>query len=382
MLLSSVASCSCLQAPEYITIIALSQGFCESLYHRFAVDMTKLITAYFLASCILLSLGIAHAGGFLCGKVPSGVWASDQVTVLTLGPTGVTVDMHLTLVGLRKGETVSYVLPFWYEPRGFTLDEEDVQAFQDRYVEGAYEHLQADTQHDAAVREAITRHFALTGIGAFGLPMLAPAAILEPVTARHKTEDMPHSVSLPAPPAHAVSFMLKQADLQAYLGTVELSPGARQALRNYHTPYYAVVKIGGIGGRRSWDQPYPRGVHLHFHHLLKGYANYRYTFPLGAGSAWKKPILLNECYITCPPEEYLTVSAPVIGHAEDQLFLNEVLKHSLDQGDEELRDIEQARWKTRLAARSEHGADHRIARAAAHALSIHLAPRLLSVPAH
>lgn len=306
------------------------------------------LTVLLLAGLLFLTACVAHAGGFVCGHAAARVWASDQVTVITLTPTRVTVDMHITLEGLRQGEILTYVLPCWARPWGLTLGEATAAEFQDRYVVGAYARLLADTQRDAGVRESITRHFFLAGVGAFGLPLLAPMAVLEPVTERHQTASIPRAYAPTTPPAHVLSYTLKQSPWRGSLDMAGLPRSAREALRQYNTPYCAEVKIVGTAGKHAWDPPPPLGLQLHFYHLLDHAAQGRFIFPLGAGSAWAKPVTLNELYITCPQDDYLVVSAPVLGHEADQAFLNEVIKYTVTGGVDALRDFEQTRWKTTL----------------------------------
>lgn len=264
--------------------------------------------------CLLLTLALlARADGFAYGKAFQQLRETDQIAVAHLAPDGVTVDMYIAIDGIPNGESVTYILPFWHEPDGFRLEEMDGSAFRKAYVAPAHAQIVRNNRlARGQASEAVKESAALVGVVATG-PL---GAILFPVFTKKNRQDSSASARPLSPyrtvataGARAELYRIKEQDLAALVARAKLPAAYAQHLRKYRTPYFAVMKLTGTGAQPDNS----RGVHYHFRHPMPAGETYLYTYPLGTGAAWPKPIALTEVYLTCPRAYRLQVKAPTLG---------------------------------------------------------------------
>jgi hypothetical protein len=89
-------------------------------------------------------------------------------------------------------------------------------------------------------------------------------------------------------------------------------------LKRYQTEYFAVMRLTGIDpGTADGLRIPPTGIHYHFRHAMRS-EQYTYTYPLGTGAAWAKPVLLTDIYVSCAPGFFVQVDAPTYGNGLDE----------------------------------------------------------------
>jgi len=268
-----------------------------------------------IITVILALLTVAAlADGMSYGRLFPVIQETDQTALVHVGRERVDVDMYIAIDGIPPGESLTYILPFWQKPEHFALEEVDAQQFYAAHTKTFWE--QAKRERSLAhislpqIMGAITvLGTALTcgPLGGFSLPacfLLIPRVMggghrpLQPFT----------TVTTPA--ATAKLFKVETGrDLQEVLAQAKLPAAYAQKLARYHTKYYAIMQLRGLQQQKTSA---PRGVHYSFYHAASG-ADYTYTYPLGTGIGWAKPILLTEVYIACDPDRYLSVTAPTVG---------------------------------------------------------------------
>ncbi|MHB9026409.1 MAG: hypothetical protein ACYC7E_19900 [Armatimonadota bacterium] len=291
-----------------------------------------------LLFCLLLLCAlVARADGFAYGKSFHRLQETDQTAVIHLAPNAVTVDMYIAIDGIPKGETITYILPFWHKPEGFTLEELDGARFRETIVKPAHEQLMLNNRmvkHGAAGQLA-------EPISLFSISLLGPVGILfSPLNMRAREKARQGLTASPSPlaPYHSVStpnaaadlyLVSDRDDLQTLIAQAKLPARYADVLAKYHTSYFAVMRLTGLdkesaqasgkkGKNSSRTVSFPeRGVRYHFRHPMPKGTAYTYTYPLGTGAAWSKPIILTEVYITCPDAYSLKVDAPLLGLKDD-----------------------------------------------------------------
>jgi hypothetical protein len=76
--------------------------------------------------CLLVALSLYLAlAVFADGMALPALRETDQVAIIDMQPGCVPLDMYIAIDGIPAGKTVTYVLPFWRKPGGFSLEEMD-----------------------------------------------------------------------------------------------------------------------------------------------------------------------------------------------------------------------------------------------------------------
>lgn len=265
---------------------------------------------------LLLLPCLARADGFAYGKSMRVIRESDQLAVIHLDERQADVNMFIAIDGIPAGETVTYVLPFWYRPDGFTLTEMDNVDFQKQIVSPANSKLIATNRLTA---ERTSERLANVGLAI----ALGPAGFPIMMQAREKSRQYSSGTMRPyrvTETAHARAELFRgvQAqDLPALVARAGLPAKYAEPLKRYHTQHFAVMRLTGP---KAGEKTGGTGVRYHFRHAIPADQRGTYTYPLGTGAAWAKPILLTEVYLTCPDKYALQVKAPQIGDKLDQYY--------------------------------------------------------------
>ncbi len=264
----------------------------------------------------------------------NGIWETDQVAVIDLAPGGVTLDMYIGIDRIPRGQTITYVLPFWQKPEGFTMGAMSGDDFRAQYLSSHEQTPKAQAIFEREIRRA---NRTATGelpdayltAGTLIYAPLAPFGtirlILFSTFGKHGYHLSPYaSTTLPAGSAELYHLSTDE-DLQALVAKSGLPERYAAVLRRYHTPYYAIMRLHGPTKAPDKNALTSQGLHFHFTHRTTGDA-YTYTYPLGTGGAWANPIVCTEIYATCPSGYYLTARAPTLGKMGTSLDLeNRVL---------------------------------------------------------
>lgn len=259
----------------------------------------------------LLAAQMAYADGCAWGKgFTTQLRETHQLAVINLTESTADVNMFIAIDGIPAGKELTYVLPFWHKPEGFTLTEDDANAFRRDHVAQAHD-LVMENQHLLS-RKASNTFGSAAGMIAAGpgfllfVPNVMGASTkgrLSGVLAPYETHEIPS--------ARAELYKIGDQDLQQLLRQAGLPAKYAEPLKKYHTPYFAVMRLTGLPKQNTEKAQFSgRGVRYHFtHHLTDSH----YTYPLGTGAAWPQPIPITEIYITCPERLALDVKAPIEG---------------------------------------------------------------------
>ncbi len=250
---------------------------------------------------------------------------TDQVAVVHLEPGRATVDMYIAIDGIPAGQSITYILPFWHEPVGFTLAEIDGPTFRARCVQPAVKQLAWDNARAGhPVLNALAPSLSLTGMSLLGpfsplahfpaYALIEPKGELKAMSRPGALAGGPYSpyATTAVPTAKAALYRVDNAEeLPVLLGRAGLPAKLLEPLRKYNTHYYAVMTLTGAGNTAAGQSA--RGVHYHFSHPLTTGREFSYTYPLGTGAGWARPIVLTEVFLTCGAGAHLTVAAPKAG---------------------------------------------------------------------
>jgi hypothetical protein len=254
-------------------------------------------------------LGRADGCAFGKGFTPQ-LRETHQLAVIILTQTSADVSMFIAIEGIPAGQELTYILPFWYRPEGFSLMEEDAQTFRTERVAPAHAKIQR-VQRITSRRGSNALLLSAPSLGFGGLSALLVDQWLGPARVKGRgdagaTPLAPYATS-ETPHARAELYRIGQDDLQRLIRQSGLPDEYRKPLEKYRTPYFAVMRLKGVASPKPQTAMSGRGVRYHFTHRL---TDGRYVYPLGTGAAWPQPIPLTEVYLTCPDELAMEVTAP------------------------------------------------------------------------
>ncbi|MHB9109475.1 MAG: hypothetical protein ACYDCO_20660 [Armatimonadota bacterium] len=246
---------------------------------------------------------------------------TDQVAVIDVNDRRADVSMYIAIDGIPAGQTVTYVLPFWYAPQDFAMEEMESARFREQCVNPAFERvlrmnrLASRDGSDEAFTAAIT--FGVGFLGPFADQIISAFTYNRPGAASVDASSALVPFATHATPhASAELYRIEEKDLQQLVVQAGLPAKYAKPLKKYHTCYFAVMRLTGLNVKRTpavdSERDSIRGVRYHFRHALPA-GKPEYLYPLGTGAAWPKPILLTEVYITCPDKFMLRVEAPTEG---------------------------------------------------------------------
>jgi len=284
-----------------------------------------------IITVLLISLAslAAHADGFAYGKSFFMLRETDQAVVIDMGEDTVDVSMYIAIGGIPPGETITYVLPFWYRPDAFTMTEMEPRDYRAKYVVPAVRKVVRMNR----IAEGNASMMTLKSAGFFGLGFTGP--FLPPVSpffregprqgmtlgvATSSPQLVPYDIKTTAH-ARAELYKITAKDLQQLVAQAGLPLKYAEPLKKYKTPYFAVMRLTGAKNAKDEQEAESlfsnQGVCYRFRHPVPPDWKGEYIYPLGTGAAWPKPITLTEVYVTCPDAWALKVAAPVAGKREE-----------------------------------------------------------------
>ena len=272
----------------------------------------RLLIILLLLAAPLLTL----ADGFAYGKHFNLYQETDQLAVVNLKPGMATVDMFINIDGIPAGESVTYILPFWNKPEDFILEEMERIDYLRNIARPAHDQLALNNrlaEHESS--ESMLEAAAVTGVAEFPATVVNLFSILAKRNERARQGWSSQSYQIISTPhANAKLFQIGQRDLQEFISAAKFPPSLRDQLKSYRTDNFAVMTLTGPKAPVKTADKSSKGIHYHFRLPL---SDNSYTYPLGTGAAWPKPILCTELYITCPQKCFLQVKAPDIGQQVD-----------------------------------------------------------------
>ncbi len=264
--------------------------------------------------CLLVSTLTLFADGFSFNRAFRQIRETHQLAVINLTETSADVSMFIAIEGIPAGEEITYILPFWYQPEGFSLQEDTARAFRDTVVSPVHEKVKL--MQRIGYHHGSDEYAHASPLFAFGPIALVTFATLG--KSRSSSALLPYATNI-TPHASAELFNIRAGDLQQLIRQSGLPEKYLQPLAKYHTPYFAVMRLRGLSiAEKNHSAISGRGIRYHFTHHLSGG---RYVYPLGTGAAWAQPIPITEIYMRCPERLQLTIMAPVEGeHNSDIVF--------------------------------------------------------------
>lgn len=219
----------------------------------------RLLLAVLLLS---LTLGAWADGMMLSRNYLPRVQETDQLAVIDLARDGATVDMFIAIDGIPAGTTVTYVLPFWHKPEGFTLEAMSAHDFRTRQMNTTVKRLAWEKSRAShPVSTAMLWAIGTTGALLFGpfASLLAPRPQADFLGPQHgmagaswsaRATFSPHALfpyaTASAPQARAELYHVETADLQTLVAQAGLPEQYAAVLRRYRTQYYAIMRLTGL----------------------------------------------------------------------------------------------------------------------------------------
>ena len=140
------------------------------------------------------------------------------------------------------------------------------------------------------------------------LPIILSSCAAPPPVATYETESS----------QVAIYGLNEDTDLEALISTTGLDPSVRETLSRLRGQQIAVVTVqtqppsqDDGGSDRRTGQP---GIHLSWTTALtRQSAEVGYSYPLGTGASWARPIELTRVYVFAPRGIDFTVQYPELG---------------------------------------------------------------------
>jgi hypothetical protein len=257
-------------------------------------------------------------------------WSSlqevEQIAVVQLG-SGQTaqVDLFISLLD-SSGETqqVVFFFPLGPDPTGFTVVEEDSQAFEQALTNPLDQTIAQENEHRLNYRARVL-YSLLGGMmvinGGWSWPLwvvltLAGCGVGSPAgpVATYETENSRIELYQIDP----------DTDLQQLASAAGLAPAVQETLSRLHGQQIAVVTLQTQPPARETSagpagQP---GIHMAWTtDLVADAGGSTYDYPLGTGQAWARPIEKTRVYVIAPPGIDFTVDFPRLGREDNDYDL-------------------------------------------------------------
>ena len=262
--------------------------------------------------CILTINSLADGFAYSKGKVFTRIQETHQLAVIKLQEGRADVAMYISITDIPEGESITYILPFWYQPDNFVISEENS-------TEKFTEILDPLNNKISDLNKKALTNYSLP----LQLACMAPVGILStiffPIFAKARAKGGSNAISAfqvsSTPHAKAMLYKINAEgnDLQQLIKQSGLPAKLIEPLMKYKTRYFAVMKLTGV--KKDNRRGFGKGIMYTFSHKLTGN---KYIYPLGTGAAWSKPIPSTEVYITCPDKMQLRVTAPEYGSRTDR----------------------------------------------------------------
>jgi hypothetical protein len=286
--------------------------------------MGKLIR---LISLFLLLVFTALLAGPLPAKadggtvVPYDVWVNlkegQQTAVITLkNEDTAKIDLFISILDTTsESHEVTFFLPLGTGAADFSVVEQGIHIFN----------AQTTVELDSSIRSyAFNKNLALNEL--FGGTLLANGVLLVPLWAPLLLSGC--SAVAPKPEATfntsssqiSIYAIDENTDLEALVKTTGLDSSVQEVLSRLRGQQIAVVKLRtqpqaeGTSASVEDSEAGEWGIHMAWTAALVSIESGSiYSYPLGTGASWSKPIELTRVYVVAPPGIDFDVTYPAIG---------------------------------------------------------------------
>ena len=270
----------------------------------------------------LLSPLLAKADG--AAVAPYDLWINlregQQIAVITLKNNDTAnIDLFISILDATgESHEVTFFVPLGTGASGFSAVEQDIHTFS----------LQTTENLDSYIRTYLfNKNMAIYTL--FGGTLLANGALLVPLWAPlllsgcSAAEPKPEAVFHTKSSQISIFAIDKNTDLEALIKTAGLDSSVKEVLSRLQGQQIAIVKLHTQPQTESayesttYSEAGEPGIHLSWTaSLVSSGSGSTYSYPLGTGASWSKPIELTRVYIVAPPGIDFDVSYPAIGKNE------------------------------------------------------------------
>lgn len=280
----------------------------------------------------------AQADGFPIPDDPADWYhliEDQQIAVITLkSAQEADVDMFISITDASdESHTVTFVLPFPMEPRGFAAEEVQQREF-DAQVTRPLDQFIAEVQGftdwvrgqvalcalagDLLVGQPLYPLAPVLLIGAFG-PMMPLAAgnAQQVITTEHSRTE--------------IYNVATQADLEALIARAGLPKETADKMRRYVGRYLAIITIQTVPAPKDRRGLNALGLHFSFTTSFEAAGDtgpadaFQYAYPLSTGDVWGQPIPLTRVYAVAPSGVAMDIAYPREGRAVSEEATSQAL---------------------------------------------------------
>jgi len=251
--------------------------------------------------------------------VPYDLWATlkegQQIAVITIQNEDIAkIDLFISILDKTKeSHEVIFFVPLGTETSNFYAVEQDLITF------GRESTMDLD---DILRSSADRRHWAMQTLfagalmnnGVMLVPLWAPMLLSGCAAAEPKPEATFETESSQI----SIYGIDDNTDLEALINTTGLHSSVQNTLSRLRGQQIAVVKLQthpqNSGGTTLGQKPNELGIHLSWNtSIVPTQSGATYSYPLGTGASWSKPIELTRVYIVAPTGMDFDVSYPSLG---------------------------------------------------------------------
>jgi hypothetical protein len=271
-----------------------------------------------LAIIAIISIGLpvtADGGPIVSRDLWAQLTEGQQIAVITLQNDGnAKIDLFISILDkTQQSHEINFFIPLGTSTSKFLALEQNIHDYNVELTSG----LDRILRNSATLRQhAVQVLFSgtLLSNGAILVPLWTPmllsgcsAAAPQP-EATYQTESSQISI-------YEIN---EDTDLQALINTTGLDTSVQNTLERLVGQQIAVIKLqthpqqsSGTSSSPYYSEP---GLHLSWYSsLVNTESGPVYSYPLGTGEAWSKPIELTRVYIVAPPDTDFTVDYPKLG---------------------------------------------------------------------
>lgn len=267
-------------------------------------------------SILIAGTPVKADGGLL---VPYDLWAElkegQQIAVVTLrNDNTAKIDLFISILDKTKqSHNITFFLPLGSSTTNFYATEQGLTEFDRQNTDGLDKMLR---DYATSKQRSVQLLFSgtLLSNGGILIPLWAPMLLSGCAAAEPKPEATYQTESTQI----GIYSISEDTDIQALINTTGLASSVKDTLSRLTGQKIAVVKMqthpqtsGGNSFSRYQDEP---GLHLSWYsNLVRTDSGYSFTYPLGTGGAWSKPIELTRIYVVAPRNTGFTVQYPALG---------------------------------------------------------------------
>lgn len=281
-----------------------------------------LAVALLVVTFLLAPLRAAADGA----PIPSdpALWAAltetMQVAVVNLQPGDTAhVDLFISLLD-TSGEShqLVFLLPLGIAPADFSVTEKTSTEFEAKLTRGLDTRLRTQLVEEADYRRRVLLSL-LAGEMVINGGWSWPLWVILALSACGASEAGGPVATYETPSSQISIYDIDEnTNLEALIVDTGLNPAVRDTLVRLQGQQVAVVNLQTqpppTAGQVRSSEPSQPGIHLAWQSgLVPGAGGPAYSYPLGTGSAWARPIEQTRVYVVTPPGMDFTVQYPRLG---------------------------------------------------------------------